>query len=175
MSKTEGKTLYLLRHAKAEKAAAGQEDISRALIKRGREAATHLAEWLAKRDDLPTHILCSPSVRTRQTLELILPVLGTPVIDYDPRLFHASAESLLAAVARLPRDAGAAMIVGHNPGMAELALELAGHAPVRLVERLREKFPTCALVVASAKVKDWAKFPVASKAEEFIRPIDLEE
>ena len=174
MTKDGGKTLYLLRHAKAEKAEAGQDDESRALIRRGRDAATKLGEWLAKREPLPTHILCSTSVRTRQTLELILPVLGEPVVDYDPRLYMASAESLMAAVARLPREIDAAMIVGHNPGMEQLAIALAGHAPARMLAKMHEKFPTCALVVASAKTRDWARFASSSKADAFIRPIDLE-
>jgi len=169
-----GKTLYLLRHAKAEKAEPGLEDQSRALIRRGRDAAERLAGWFAKHQPLPTTVLCSPAMRTRQTLELILPSLAEPVIDYNPRLYGASTKTLLEAVARLPRDVGAALIVGHNPGMEELAIGLAGHAPARMIARMREKFPTCALVMLTAKVRDWSKFADASRAEEFIRPIDLE-
>jgi phosphohistidine phosphatase len=168
-----GKTLYLLRHAKAQKAEPGQEDQARSLIRRGRDAAERLSGWFASRNPLPTTVLCSPAARTRQTLELLLPALGQPVIDYNPRLYGASTETLLDAVARLPRDASAALIVGHNPGIEELALTLAGHAPARLMAKMREKFPTCALTVLTAKVRDWEKFADSSRAEEFIRPIDL--
>lgn len=173
MSKDGVKTLYLLRHAKAQKADAGQEDSSRILIRRGRDAAVRMGEWFGKRQPLPAHILCSPSARTRQTLDLILPHLGAPVIDYDPRLYMASSQALHTAIERLPRDIDAAMIVGHNPSIEEMAMELAGHAPAELVERMRDKFPTCALAVATAKTRDWAKFAGASIVEEFIRPIDL--
>jgi phosphohistidine phosphatase len=169
-----GKTLYLLRHAKAQKAELGLEDQSRALIRRGRDAAERLSVWFAKRQPLPSMVLCSPSVRTRETLELLMPSLGEPVVDYDPRLYGASRETLLKAVTRLPRDAAAALIVGHNPGMEELALFLAGHAPARLLTRMREKFPTCALAVITAKTHDWSKFAELSRVDDFIRPVDLE-
>jgi phosphohistidine phosphatase len=174
MSEESRKTLYMLRHAKAQKAEPGQDDSSRALIRRGREAATRMGAWLAKREPLPTHILCSPAIRTRQTLELILPGLGNPVIDYDPRLYMASDQVLLDAIARLPREADAAMIVGHNPAIEQLALDLAGHAPAQMIDTMRAKYPTCALTVAVAGTRDWSRFATSSKAEVFIRPIDLE-
>jgi len=169
----DGKTLYLLRHAKARKIEPGEDDIARPLIKRGREAAEHLATWLTNHPPLPTTVLCSPSARTRETFELIRPSLGAAAVDFDPRLYGASTEVLLAAISGLPRETSAAMIVGHNPGIEELALDLAGHAPTRLLQRMREKFPTCALVVLTAPTRDWTKFSVASRADEFIRPIDL--
>lgn len=169
-----GKTLYLLRHAKARKSEAGEDDIARPLIRRGREAATRLATWLAAHPPLPSAVLCSPSVRTRETLEIIRPALGTIAVDHDARLYGASTQTLLAAIAQLPNDTGAAMIVGHNPGIEELALDLAGHASTRLLSRLREKFPTCALVKLTAATRDWSKFAAGCRAEEFIRPTDLE-
>ena len=169
-----GKTLYLLRHAKARKIEAGEDDIARPLIRRGREAAARLAGWLAGQQPLPTSILCSPSARTRETFEIVRPALGVVDVDFDARLYGASTQALLAAIARLPHEAAAAMIVGHNPGLEELAVDLAGHAPSRLLSRLREKFPTCSLLVLTAATRDWAKFANGSRAEEFIRPIDLE-
>jgi phosphohistidine phosphatase len=168
-----GKTLYLLRHAKARKIEAGEDDKDRPLIRRGREAAAQLATWLAGRQPLPSVILCSPSARTRETLDVLRPALGEVAVDYDASLYGASAETLQAMIAKLPRDAAAAMIVGHNPGIEELAIDLAGHAPTRMLSRMREKFPTCALVILTAATRDWAKFSVSSRAEEFIRPIDL--
>lgn len=174
MTESQANTLYLLRHAKAQKAVPGEDDLGRPLIRRGREAAERMAAWFAERKIRPETVLCSPSARTRETLAIIQPALGTPKIVFDSGLYGASAQALLTLIGRLPRDSHSALVIGHNPGIEELALSLAGHGPARLVAKLREKFPTGALAVMAAPVGDWRAFASASRIEDFIRPADLE-
>jgi len=174
MAESHGKTLYLMRHAKAKRATPGDDDQARPLIRRGRDAAERMATWFRGRNAAVATVLCSPSVRTRETLELILPSLGRPETEFDARLYGASPATLIALIARLPAATESAMVVGHNPGIEELALSLAGHGPARLIARMREKFPTCALAVFTAPVGEWSAFGDSCRIEEFIRPADLE-
>ena len=166
-------TLYLLRHAKAQKAVPGEDDPARPLIRRGRDDAEQMAAWMKKHHIQPATVLCSPSARTRETLEIIQPALGDAKIVFEATLYGASVAALRALIARLGRNHESALIVGHNPGIQELAVSLAGHGPPRLRTRMREKFPTCALAVFTAPVSDWSGFAAASQIEDFIRPADL--
>jgi phosphohistidine phosphatase len=174
MAESAGKTLYLLRHAKAQKAVPGEDDLARPLIKRGREAAAHVQAWFKEHKAQPDMVLCSPSARTRETLEIVQPALGEAKIVFDAALYGASPQVLRTIIGRLHRPVEAALIVGHNPGIEELAIGLAGHGAHRMATRLREKFPTCALAVFTAPVHDWADFAGASRIEDFIRPADLD-
>jgi phosphohistidine phosphatase len=89
----------------------------------------------------PDLVLCSPARRTRETLERIAPALGRPVTEVEPGLYAASAPSLLERLRRLPEPVGSVMLVGHNPGLHELAILLAGKTGAELEDR----FPTGAL------------------------------
>jgi phosphohistidine phosphatase len=174
MAETADKTLYLLRHAKAQKAVPGEDDLNRPLIKRGREAAAEVEAWFKAREVRPDIVLCSPSARTRETLEIVQPALGNPRIVYDAALYGASPQALKAMIGRLQHEVLSALIVGHNPGIEELALGLAGHGASKMVSRMREKFPTCALAVLSAPVTAWTDFAANSRLDDFIRPVDLD-
>jgi len=174
MAENSGKTLYLLRHAKAKKSVPGEDDLARPLIRRGREAAGRVAAWFVERQSRPATILCSPAARTRETLEILRPALGRAETSFDARLYGASPATLLGLIAKLPAASASALIIGHNPGIEELALELAGHGPPQPIARMREKFPTGALAVFTALVSDWRGFASASRIADFIRPADLE-
>jgi len=166
-------SLYLLRHAKAQKAVPGEDDLARPLIRRGRDNAEAMAAWLRKNQVQPALVLCSPSARTRETLEIVQPALGDPKIVFEAALYGASPLALRSVLVRLGRAADSVLIVGHNPGIQELAVGLAGHGPPRLRTRMREKYPTCALAVFTAPTNDWAGFAALSRIETFIRPADL--
>ena len=174
MTEKTANSLYLLRHAKAQKAVPGEDDLARPLIRRGRDNAELLAAWLKKNHAHPATVLCSPSARTRETLEIIQPALGDAKIVFEAALYGASPAGLRTLLGRLGRTVPSVLIVGHNPGIQELAVSLAGHGPPRLRAKMREKFPTCALAVFTAPVDDWTGFAAASRIEEFIRPVDLE-
>ncbi|HEY1723612.1 MAG TPA: histidine phosphatase family protein [Magnetospirillaceae bacterium] len=174
MAETADKILYLLRHAKAQKAVPGDDDLARPLIKRGREAAQDIEAWFKAQKVRPDIVLCSPSARTRETLEIVQSALGEPKIVFDAALYGASPQALKAMIGRLHRSVESVLIVGHNPGIEELAIGLAGHGAPKMKTRMQEKFPTCALAVFSAPVNDWSDFAGSSRLDEFIRPVDLD-
>jgi phosphohistidine phosphatase len=136
------KSLYLLRHLKSSWDEPGLPDHERPLASRGRRAGKKLARHLRKAHVAPELVLCSPSVRTRETLEAIRPALGKPDVRFPSELYAASDETLLRAVRSVEWKRSSVLVIAHNPGLGELALALAGSGDERLRERLAEKFPT---------------------------------
>jgi phosphohistidine phosphatase len=121
------RTLYLLRHAKSDWDDPALADIDRPLAPRGRKAARAMARYLKNSGIRPELILCSPARRARQTLELLTeawPVF--PNVSFAPWLYAASASKLLAKLRELPHEAASVMLIGHNPGLEDLATTLAG-------------------------------------------------
>jgi len=137
--------LYLLRHAKAVPLEAGGADRDRALEQRGRHAAQAVGQWVAENRLAPALVLCSPSLRTRQTLDIVAPSFARPPrIAIEDEIYLAGARELLDRLHRVAEDVGSVMLVGHNPGFHELALYLSDVATGPLVARLGG-FPTGAL------------------------------
>ncbi|HXR87105.1 MAG TPA: histidine phosphatase family protein [Stellaceae bacterium] len=136
------KSLYVLRHAKA--APEGPEgDASRPLMKRGGKAAAAMGEYLAELEPSPRLVLCSTSLRTRETLDEILPALADePQLVFEDALYLASATRLLDRLRHLPEEATSVLLIGHNPGVHQLAASLASEPG-----ELAESFPTAALAV----------------------------
>ena len=151
-------TLSLFRHAKSSWDDAGVKDFDRALAPRGEEAAPRMGAFMAEHDIQPQLILCSPAVRTRQTLDLVLPHLGgDPTVVYEDGFYLASASQLLARVRKVEAKVRHIMIVGHDPGMHGLAVELAGSGAPKLMQALAAKFPTAGLAVLDFDVPAWPK------------------
>lgn len=153
--------IILMRHAKAE-SPEETDDFDRALAPRGREDAPQVAAALAAEGVAPDIALVSDSKRTRETWELIASSFPKTRVKYLHSLYHCSAEMLMAA-AELA-DAKSVMLVGHNPGMHELASRLA-HRNNQLESKLRAKFPTAAAAVFARKDKD-----SAWKLQAFVTP-----
>jgi phosphohistidine phosphatase len=134
------KHLHLLRHAKSSWDEPGLADHERPLAPRGRRACKKLAKHLRREGIRPDLVLCSSSLRTRETLDLVLPALGDPAIEIEDGLYAASSDELLGRLRELSETDGSVLLIAHNPGLQDLALELAtGQTP------LAEKFPTGAL------------------------------
>jgi phosphohistidine phosphatase len=142
------KTLLLLRHAKSSWDDETLADHQRPLAPRGerdaRLIAKHLEETLPSGPEL---VLCSTAVRTRQTLELVAEGLGDPRVEFDDAIYGASAGGLMTRLRSVPEDVESVLVIGHNPGLHDLALELASTG-ARL-PRLATKFPTCAVATLS--------------------------
>ena len=95
----------------------------------------------------PELVLCSTSLRTRETLELILPALKPPpVVTFEDGLYLASATELIERLRKVRKEAGTVLVIGHNPGLHELAARLATDPG-----RLAEGFPTAALAALEAQ------------------------
>jgi phosphohistidine phosphatase len=124
-----GRRLVLFRHAKSEWPDVADHD--RPLAKRGRRDAPAVGRWLAASGYLPDAVICSTARRARETWELAATGLAAvapgpaPAVRYEPRVYEATALSLLMLVREFDDAWRTAVIVGHNPGLAELTVGLA--------------------------------------------------
>lgn len=173
------KTLILFRHGKSAYPG-GLSDHERPLASRGRRDAPAMAHWIAERGLVPDKVLCSDAVRTRQTLSLVLDewvdraVRGTPETGYRPGLYLASAVRILSLVAAEGGASESVMVVGHNPGMHDLAQALAEPAPTKPHRRLANKFPTAAVAVLTFDISRWEELATRrGELTAFMRPRDL--
>jgi phosphohistidine phosphatase len=120
--------LLLLRHAKSDWNAGAASDFERPLSKRGRKDARRLGRWMREEALVPDCVVVSPARRARETAlrvcrELSIPEQG---IDFEPRLYEADVAALLAVLAQCPQTCNNVMLVGHNPGLADLLAWLWG-------------------------------------------------
>lgn len=170
-------TLSLLRHAKSSWSDARLKDFDRPLNERGLKAAPCMGAFLARRRLIPGLVLCSPAVRARQTLKLVRPAFKPgPDVVYEAALYLAAPRAMLKRIREVGADVRHLMLVGHNPGLQELALELAGSGPAEELEALARKLPTAALVVLSFEAESWAGVkPGSGRLEVFTSPKQLEE
>jgi phosphohistidine phosphatase len=121
----DSRRLVVVRHAKSAWPD-GVRDAQRPLNKRGRRDAPAAGRWLRDQVGHVDAVVCSPATRTRQTWELIAAELdGAPAPAFDERVYAAAAETLIAVVRGISDDVGSALLVGHNPGVADLVAMLA--------------------------------------------------
>ncbi|MGP4049166.1 SixA phosphatase family protein [Streptomyces sp. 2A115] len=147
--------LVVLRHAKSAWPD-GVADHERPLAPRGRRDAPAAGRALAEADCLPDLALCSTAVRARQTWELAAAQWGTPpLVRHDPRLYAADVPELLEAVREVPAEVNTLLLIGHNPGLEELVLTLAGDSLDDALDDVRTKFPTSAIAVLAWHGDAW--------------------
>ncbi|MFJ8940526.1 SixA phosphatase family protein [Streptomyces sp. NPDC102365] len=148
--------LVVLRHAKSAWPD-GVPDHERPLAARGRRDAPAVGRALADADCLPDLALCSTAVRARQTWELAAAEWGTPPpVRHEARLYAADVPELLDAVREAPAEAETLLLVGHNPGLEELVLTLAGDGLDTALDDVRTKFPTSAIAILAWHGPGWA-------------------
>ncbi len=147
-------TLYLLRHAKSSWTDQTLTDRERPLARRGSRDAKRIAKHLVRLEIEPELVLCSSAERTRETLELVRPALGaTSTVRLEADLYAASAAELLERVRAVPESVASVMLIGHNPGLQDLALGLASAGAE--LGRLEAKFPTAALATLTLANTTW--------------------
>ena len=169
------KRLYLLRHLKSSWDEPGVADRDRPLAPRGRKAGKRIATYLRDEGAAPAVVLCSSALRTRQTLEATLPGLaGDPELLVEDGLYAATADALLERVRAVPAAADSVLLIGHNPGMGDLAFELAGGGDADALERLREGFPTGALATLAVAADAWDELaPGGAELIAYVVPREL--
>jgi phosphohistidine phosphatase len=165
------KRLYLLRHAKSSWKDTSLPDHDRPLAGRGRRAAKAIARHLREQDLAPQLVLCSTARRARETLERIQSDLCAATVELEHDLYAASADALLERLRRLPDTVESVMLIGHNPGLQDLALDLA-RSPA---SDLATKFPTAALATLEIRTSNWQELDhKTAEIVAFVRPRDLE-
>ena len=170
------RTLYLLRHAKSAFKDSGMEDHERPLARRGRDAARTLAQYFRSAGIAPSLVLCSTALRTRETLDLVMPgFASTPIVATERGLYLAGPAAILARLKRVEAAVDGVMVIGHNPGLHELAFHLGTRGDQRLRDALRKKFPTAALA-SYALEADWSSLsPQTARLVDYRVPADLAE
>ncbi len=168
-------TLSLLRHAKSSWHNPAIPDLDRPLATRGVVDAPLMGRAMTERGIDPDLVLCSSARRTRDTLALVLPELKVePKVVYDDALYHASAAEMLEMMRAVPPGASRLMLVGHNPEIHALALDLVGSGPKHYRDKLKEKYPTAGLVVVNFTSGAWQSVTVNSgELKLFLTPKDL--
>jgi phosphohistidine phosphatase len=152
--------LMLLRHAKTENDAPSGRDQDRRLDKRGRADAAEIGGWIGRHPPFPDSVLVSPAVRAHQTWDIVweaMKDLGRePQVELLPELYGADASQLLQSIrAAAATDPKRLMVVGHNPGMHELAQALAGSGDDAGRKALIDNLPTSGLAVFEFAVDSW--------------------
>lgn len=148
--------LTLLRHAKSSWTVPGKRDVERPLNARGRQAVPMMAAELVRLEARPQLVLCSSAMRARQTLDLVLPALkGAPEVLYEDALYLASPRVLLARLHRVGPDTASVLMIGHNPGLHALALDLTATGARDTITQLTRKLPTAGLVLLGFDAADW--------------------
>jgi len=167
--------LILMRHAKTEPTGAGLIDRNRELTERGRHDALLVGRKLEAEGWVPDRIICSPAVRTRQTLEVLLAALvAAPETEIVDALYGGRSLDYMAAIAKFGGAAQRLLVIGHNPTIHATA-RLAAHTRDKtLRERLAERFPTGAFALVALEADNWTTAETApGRLMAFVSPRDI--
>jgi phosphohistidine phosphatase len=139
------KTLHLLRHAKSSWKHPSLDDHERPLAKRGRKTAKAIAAHLRNAKIAPDLVLCSTAARARQTLDPIAKAIKPRKVVFERGIYEVTERKLWKYLLNLPERAECVLLIGHNPGLHNLALALADSASRKALPPRGGKFPTGAL------------------------------
>ncbi len=174
------KTLTLLRHAKSGYDDPLLRDFDRPLNDRGRRAATAIGKWLRLAQDsgaMPDfdHVAASPAVRCRQTIEGVETGMQARLAPiYEQRIYLSSSATLVELIAGFAAHHDHALLVGHNPGLEDLLLELVLPGG-QMREEAALKYPTATLARLDLDIDRWARIDGGhAQLVHFIRPRDLD-
>jgi phosphohistidine phosphatase len=164
--------LYLLRHAKSSWDNPSLPDHDRPLARRGQRACATLTRHLRREHISPELVLCSSSIRTRDTLAGIERGFDRQAdISIEERLYASSAEDLLARLQEVPDAVQSLMMIGHFPAIQELAVYLAVVGELR--DAVTAKFPTAALATLRC-TRSWKRLgPGSAELLAFVKPREL--
>ena len=168
--------LFLFRHAKSSWSDLDLDDHDRPLNARGQRAAPMMGQYMQDNAMNPAIILCSSSVRTRQTLDLAFPDAHESELSvvYSREIYEAPPSALLQCIATVEDEISSLMLLGHNPGMQMLTLQLAKTAQGDALARIATKFPTAALARISFQAESWRSLSHAGgHLVQFITPKQL--
>ncbi len=146
------KEIFLLRHSYA--VLDNTNDFDRVLTQEGIQKCEKLAKIIASYIEQIDHILCSPSTRTKQTIETILASLNlVKKITYEDELYGASAENILDLIRyNTPISAKSVLIISHNPGISEFGRYLAQYS-----DDMLDGFKPASLALFEAEIDSWQK------------------
>jgi len=163
------KDLALVRHAKSSWDNPEIADHDRPLNARGRRDAVLVGRYLRGAGLLPELVLCSSATRARQTLEL-LDLAPAAEVLLEEGLYGADARLMLDRLRTIAREIGSVLLIGHNPGMEDLARMLVDDGL-----ESEEKFPTGAVAELSLPIQSWSELaPGVARLRTFVIPRTLD-
>lgn len=164
----DSRQLILMRHAKSDWTSESLSDHDRPLNRRGRRDAPKMAAWLADQNRVPNVILISTSIRTKETVALMIDQWKQePITIFTEQLYQASPEEIVRAIHVDGKVAGRLMVVAHNPGMTGLVSQFAGE--------FRE-MATAAVAVFQSDLESWDQLRMATPMQliAMMRPKQLD-
>lgn len=169
------KILLLLRHAKSSWDTPAHSDFERPLNRRGERSAAVIGIMMKQEKVVPDLILCSSARRTLQTRDIIRPYLPRNcTVEEISRIYEASVREIFSVLSELPDNVQKPLLIGHNPGLAQLTLSLCGTAGGEDLTRVQEKFPTGALATIELAIDTWNDIaPGKGRLRHFVTPKDL--
>lgn len=167
--------LLLLRHAKSDRTRPGGHDHDRVLSARGREDAPKLGAFMVRHALIPERAIVSTARRARETWDLVASAIAkSPSADFDERIYEAAPQAILKVVKECDSKVHTLLIVGHNPGLQELASLLVASGNLEARQQLNEKFPTAGLAVIDFALDDWSRLHAhAGRLDHFVSPRSL--
>lgn len=170
------KTLFLLRHGKSSWVDRDVPDFDRPLKNRGIGASKLIGQYMASKGQHPEVILCSQSVRTQETLKYFLEAnKGDHDIKIIRSLYLAGPDRIIKQLSKVPESVNSVMVIGHNPGLQLLTMELTSE-PNHHLRQVGKKFPTGALAELSSEQTSWKPLSAGTfTLENYIMPRDLKD
>ena len=169
------KRLTLLRHAKSSWDDTVPRDFDRPVNGRGRRAAARIGDWLADSDLKFDRVIASPAVRVQQTLAAVADAARVKLKPHpEPRIYLASAATLLDVIHDISDACDSVLLVGHNPGLEDLLLLLVPSGGT-LRDAAETKYPTATIAVLELDITRWADADDGcARLTDFVRPRDLD-
>jgi phosphohistidine phosphatase len=171
------KKLILLRHAKSGWDDPVARDFDRPLNKRGEKAARLMGRWMKNEAVQFDHVIASPAVRVIETLDQVAAGYGQRIeATWERRVYLASSATLMDVLRELGDETASVLMVGHNPGLEDLVLDLVNEDSGGTLRALvYEKYPTAAIAEVELDIASWSAIERGTGAlTRFIRPRDLD-
>lgn len=170
------KRLSVLRHAKSDWDVPGLDDLNRPLNDRGWKSARRIGREMKHRRMRFDLVLASTAARVRETIDGIEEKFEFGAeVRFEPQLYLADADKLLSLVQALPDSINAPLLIGHNPGLQHILVELAHEDEHKLRARISAKYPTAALATVELDIERWAEAtPGRGRIVDLILPKDLD-
>ena len=151
------KNLFLLRHAKSE-LNPDFDDKDRILSTKGVKDSELVGQYLTILDSQPEYIICSSAKRTLQTFQIISELLRKKTENYiTDDLYNASLEEIIKIINDIPENFQNVMLIGHNPGIHNIATYLSSPSKESVYLKLLQSYPTSTLSILNFNIVSWNK------------------
>lgn len=169
------KTLYILRHAKAVALSGDMDDHERPLSPRGEAEVERLGAFMLQRGINPQLIICSTALRTRMTLQALEKALDRPLrTHFSAKLYLASPKNVMEELAGVGQEVRSVLVIGHNPTVHQLTVELVESGEEKMLDALAQGFPTAAFAEIQYPAQEWSELGQrAGILRQFVTPAEL--